>query len=69
MGDRVISDTVAGEHTVSGRRLEVRRLVWRDAPGLSFQVTDADTGEDLTEQECFDEYPTPGQLEALTEVA
>jgi hypothetical protein len=66
MGDKVVSETVVGEHTVNGRRLEVRRLAWRDASGLSYQVFDIDTGEDLTEQECFDQYPTLDQLEAPT---
>ena len=67
MGDKVVSDTIVGKHTVGGRRLEVHRLTWREAPGLSYEVYDADTGADLTEQECFDHYPSHDQLAALVD--
>ncbi|MEV7157203.1 hypothetical protein AB0N77_21685 [Streptomyces misionensis] len=67
MGDRPVSEKVVGEYVVDGRRVEVTRLVWRDAAGLSYDITDAETGE-LLRDESFDEYPTEEQVrEALAE--
>lgn len=65
MSDKVISERPAGEYVIDGRRVEVTRLAWRDADGLSYDITDAETG-DLLRDESFDEYPTEEQVrEAL----
>ncbi|MFJ2217882.1 hypothetical protein ACIQVO_36295 [Streptomyces sp. NPDC101062] len=67
MGDKVISEQLAGEYVIDGRRVEVTLLVWRDAEGLSYDITDAVTGA-LLRDESFDEYPTEDQVrEALDE--
>lgn len=67
MGDRPISEKLVGEYVIDGRRVEITRLAWRDATGLSYDITDAETG-DLLRDESFDEYPTEEQVrEALTE--
>ena len=65
MGDKVNSERLVGTHTVRGRTLEVHRLTWRDAPGLSYDVVDEATGELLTIDESFDEAPTLDQLHEL----
>ncbi|MEW1548361.1 hypothetical protein [Streptomyces tsukubensis] len=67
MSDNVESEHIVGEHTVRGRRLKVHRLTWTNHPGLSFDVTDAETGDLLTEAESFDDYPTTEQLDALVD--
>ncbi|MEO3976712.1 hypothetical protein [Streptomyces sp. CAU 1734] len=67
MGDRVVSEQHAGQYVIDGRRVDVTRLTWRDAKGLSYDITDAETGE-LLRDESFDEYPTEAQVrEALAE--
>ncbi|MEU6290386.1 hypothetical protein K388_05842 [Streptomyces sp. KhCrAH-43] len=67
MGDKVISERLVGTSTVHGRTLEVHRLTWRDAPGLSYDVVDGATGELLTVDESFDEVPRLDQLCELLE--
>lgn len=67
MGDKVISERLVGTHTVHGHTLEVHRLTWRDAPGLSYDVVDGATGALLTVAESFDDAPTLDQLNELLE--
>ncbi|MGC5263927.1 hypothetical protein ACPXCO_23200 [Streptomyces cyaneofuscatus] len=67
MGDKVTSERLVGTHTVRDHTLEVYRLTWRDAPGLSYDVLDAATGELLTVDESFDRTPTRDQLHELVE--
>ncbi|WP_327309710.1 hypothetical protein OG730_41545 (plasmid) [Streptomyces sp. NBC_01298] len=69
MSDNIASEHTVGEHTIHGRRVEVHRLTWKDHPGLSFEVIDAETGDLLTETESFDDYPTEEQLTALVEAS
>ncbi len=61
MGDKVVSEKLVGEYVIDGRRVEITRLVWRDAAGLSYDITDAETG-DLLRDESFDEHPTEEQV-------
>ncbi|MER6520006.1 hypothetical protein ABT246_24520 [Streptomyces sp. NPDC001553] len=65
MSDNIASERIVGEHTVRGRRVDVHRLTWTNHPGLSFEVIDTETGDLLTEDESFDQYPTLPQLEAV----
>lgn len=67
MSDRVISETTVGVHEVSGRTVRVLRSEWRDHRGHSFGLDDVNSGEYLTPDECFDEYPTQSQMEAVVE--
>ncbi|MEV6676238.1 hypothetical protein AB0N09_05125 [Streptomyces erythrochromogenes] len=67
MSDTIASEHIVGEHTVHGRRVEVHRLTWKNHPALSFEVIDAETGDLLTEDESFDQYPTMQQLEAVVD--
>ncbi|OEV13628.1 hypothetical protein AN218_02665 [Streptomyces nanshensis] len=69
MGDKVTSAERVATREIGGRRLEIMRLTWRDAAGLSYDVTDADSGDDLTPNESFDDFPTDEQLAALVEEA
>ncbi|MFE1190137.1 hypothetical protein [[Kitasatospora] papulosa] len=61
MGDKVTSEQHAGEYVIDGRRVDVTRLAWRNAEGLSYDIADAVTGE-LLRDESFDEYPTEEQV-------
>lgn len=61
MGDKVISEKPVGEYVIDGRHVEITRLVWRDTAGLSYDITDAETG-DLLRDESFDEHPTEEQV-------
>ncbi|MFE0472637.1 hypothetical protein ACFW2V_13580 [Streptomyces sp. NPDC058947] len=65
MGDRVTSERRVGTLAVDGRVLDVVRLTWRGSPGLSFDVVDSATGDVLTMDESFDEYPTEDQVREL----
>jgi len=53
-----------GTRVVEGVEVRVTELVWSDG-GTSFEVHRVDTGEDLTEAECFDQLPTDDQIAAL----
>ncbi|MFE8940995.1 hypothetical protein ACFYNX_26360 [Streptomyces sp. NPDC007872] len=61
------SEQMVGEHTIHGRRVEVHRLTWKNHPGLSYEVIDAETGALLTMDESFDDYPTEEQLATVVE--
>lgn len=67
MGDKVTEEKVAGEHEIYGVKVKVLELTWRDAKGLSFDVTTKTAaGEDiLTMDESFDEYPDDERLTEL----
>lgn len=67
MGDKVISEQLVDTHAVDGHTLEVHRLTWRDAPGLSYDVVHRATSELLTVDESFDNAPTLDQLHKLLE--
>ncbi|RNG29805.1 hypothetical protein [Streptomyces botrytidirepellens] len=64
MGDKVTSERVVDTHHVQGRTLEVHRLTWRDAHGISYDVVDTTTGTLLTD-ESLDDPPTLDQLHEL----
>ncbi|WP_331732125.1 hypothetical protein OG613_47485 (plasmid) [Streptomyces sp. NBC_00015] len=66
MGDKVTSEQVVSTHVVHDHTLEVYRLTWRDAPGLSYDVVDTTTGTLLTD-ESFDDPPTLDELRELLE--
>ncbi|MFB7836191.1 hypothetical protein [Streptomyces sp. NPDC056056] len=67
MSDTITSEHTVGEHTIHGRRVEVHRLTWRNHPGLSYDVIDTETGDLLTPDESFDDYPTEEQLTTIVE--
>jgi hypothetical protein len=60
----IIDEVEHGVRTVAGVEVRVRELVWNDL-GRSFEVHRVDTGEDLTEDGCFDTLPTDEQIAAL----
>ncbi len=53
-----------GIRVVAGVEVRVTELVWADG-GASFEVHRIDTGDDLTEDGCFDQPPTDKQIENL----
>lgn len=69
MGDKVTSEKTVGTHVVDGRAVNVVRSTWRDAEGLSYDLVDAKTGEDLTPDESFNTYPTDEQMAIAVEAA
>ncbi len=62
----IINEIEHGTRTVAGIPVSVRELVWDDDSdrnsGRSFEVHRVDTGEDLTEDECFDTMPADEQI-------
>lgn len=60
----IIDEVEHGTRTVNGVEASVRELVWNDL-GRSFEVHRVDTGEDLTEDGCFDTVPTDEQIADL----
>ncbi len=60
---RIINEVDHGIRVVAGVQVTVRELVWDDG-GRSFEVHRVDTGDDLTEDDCFDTMPTDGQIAA-----
>ena len=58
---RIIDEVAHGTRTVNGVEVAVRELVWNDL-GRSFEVHRVDTGDDLTEDGCFDTMPTDEQI-------
>jgi hypothetical protein len=63
----IINDVEHGTRTVAGIDVAVRELVWDDL-GRSFEVHRVDTGEDLTEDGCFDTMPTDEQIATLLDL-
>jgi hypothetical protein len=61
---RIIDHIEHGTRTVAGVQVTVRELVWTDL-GRSFEVHRSDTGDDLTEDGCFDIMPTDDQIVVL----
>ncbi|GAA0911557.1 hypothetical protein Vau01_095560 [Virgisporangium aurantiacum] len=57
----IIDEIEHGTRTVNGIDVTIRELVWNDL-GRSFEVHRVDTGEDLTEDGCFDTLPTDEQI-------
>ena len=60
----IIDEVEHGLRTVAGVEVSVRELVWDDL-GRSFEVHRVDTGDDLTEDGCFDTLPTDEQITDL----
>ncbi|REF00558.1 hypothetical protein [Thermomonospora umbrina] len=58
------SETIVGAHTIAGRPILIQRTTWKNGPGLSYDILDADTHECLT-GESFDDYPTDEQIQAV----
>jgi hypothetical protein len=69
MSDSPTSEMVVGTEIVNGRELEIERTTWRDSAGLSYAVYDKATGNCLTEDESFDDYPTQEQVAAVVKRA
>ncbi|MFE0778921.1 hypothetical protein [Streptomyces sp. NPDC058861] len=67
MSDTIASEQIVGEHPIHGRPVEVHRLTWKKHPGLSYDVIDTETGDLLTPDESFDNYPTLQQLTTVVE--
>ncbi len=61
---KIVSRVEHGTRVVAGVQVQVTELLWTDA-GHSFEVHRVDTGEDLTEDGCFDDLPTDDQIEDL----
>ncbi len=57
----IITEIEHHTRVVAGVPVAIRELVWDDL-GRSFEVHRVDTGEDLTEDECFDTMPTDDQI-------
>lgn len=64
-GTRVIAEKDHGTVAVDSVQLRITELVWNDIEGRSFEVHRVGTGEDLTVNGCFDNYPTLPELRAL----
>jgi hypothetical protein len=58
---RVIRGIDRGTRTVDNIEVQITELVWDDE-GRSFEVRRTDTGADLTEDGCFDTWPTDEQI-------
>jgi hypothetical protein len=64
----IIDEVEHGTRTIAGVEIAVRELVWNDSgadTGRSFEVYRVDTGEDLTEDGCFDTLPSDEQIAEL----
>lgn len=64
----IIDEVEHGTRTVAGIEVSIRELVWDDSgndSGRSFEVHRVDTGEDLTEDGCFDTLSTDEQIADL----
>ncbi len=62
--NRIIREIDRGTRTVNGVQVHITELVWHDE-GRSFEVHRTDTGADLTEDGCFDTWPTDDQIADL----
>jgi hypothetical protein len=60
----IIREIDRGTRTVNGVQVHITELVWHDE-GRSFEVHRTDTGADLTEDGCFDTWPTDAQITEL----
>jgi hypothetical protein len=65
---RIIREIDRGTRTVDGVHITITELVWDDE-GRSFEVHRTDTGADLTEDGCFDTWPTDAQITDLLRTA
>ncbi len=62
--NRVTREIDRGTRTVDGVQVQITELVWADE-GRSFEVHRTDTGADLTEDGCFDTWPTDEEITDL----
>jgi hypothetical protein len=62
--NRVTREIGRGTRIVSGVEVAITELIW-DNDGRSFEVHRTDTGEDLTEDVCFDALPSDEQVGVL----
>ena len=62
--NKIVKTVDRGLRVVADVEVQVTELLWTDG-GHSFEVHRVDTGEDLTEDGCFDDPPTDEQIEAL----
>jgi hypothetical protein len=58
---KIIHEVDRGTRLVADVDVRVTELVWDDG-ARSFEVHRVDTGDDLTEDECFDTTPTDEQI-------
>jgi hypothetical protein len=65
---RIVREIGRGTRTVDGIEVQITELVWADE-GRSFEVHRTDTGADLTEDGCFDTWPTDDQITNLPRTA
>lgn len=63
-GTKVVDSIDHGRRTVNGVTVTVNEMVWNGG-GRSFEVHRVDTGEDLTQDGCFDTLPTDDDITAL----
>jgi len=61
---RIIRDVDRGTRVVADVEIRITERLWDDG-GRSIEVHRVDTGDDLTEDECFDEMPSDEQIQAL----
>src|SRR6266545_174351 len=66
--NRVTREIDRGTRTVDGVQVQITELVWADE-GRSFEVHRTDTGADLTEDGCFDTWPTDEEITDLLRTA
>jgi hypothetical protein len=61
---KVLRGIDRGTRTIDDIRVQLTELVWDDG-ARSFDVRRTDTGVDLTEDGCFDTWPTDAQIAEL----
>ncbi|MEU1811063.1 hypothetical protein [Micromonospora aurantiaca (nom. illeg.)] len=61
---RIVREIDRGTRTVDGIQVQITEVVWADE-ARSFEVHRTDTGDDLTENGCFDTWPTDAQITTL----
>ena len=61
---RIMREVDHGVRAVADTEVRITELIWDDG-ARSFEVHDADTGDDLTPEACFDQPPTDEQIRTL----
>jgi hypothetical protein len=62
--NKIVKTVDRGLRVVADVEVQVTELLWTDG-GHSFEVHRVDTGEDVTEDGCFDDPPTDEQIKDL----
>lgn len=59
----IASETIVGEHVVSGRAVQIQRTTWTGHTGLSYDPIDAASGDVLTLAESWNAEPSLEQMQ------